>query len=289
LNVLVLQGGISAAGRLTKETLVPDTFSLTTEQLDELDRFGVLRLPRFYPAHRIREMAARLWADLAARYGAIEDDPKTWTIERAHKFQPLVRSGAFNGLDTPDLRTTMDDLVGAGAWDPPRVWGQPLVTYPSDATWDLRRLAWHTDYPATPVARPLAAARFFVCLAPVRPRGGATLVVRGSHLAMMDLSRKAGAAIRSADARRILETRSSWLRALFSKTDGTDRVSRFMESDGDICGFPVRVVELTGEPGDLILMHPGMLHSGSPNVLDRPRLMLVQSIVQRDWMKTFVY
>jgi ectoine hydroxylase-related dioxygenase (phytanoyl-CoA dioxygenase family) len=126
-------------------------------------------------------------------------------------------------------------------------------------------------------------------LAPVLPRGGAPLVVRGSHLAMMDLSRKAGASIRSADARSLLAARSSWLRALFSKTDVTDRVSRFMESDGDLCGFPVRVEELTGEPGDLILMHPGMLHAASPNVLDRPRMMLVQSIVRRDWTKAFAY
>ena len=183
----------------------------------------------------------------------------------------------------------MDQLDGAGAWAAPKHWGQPLVTYPSDATWDLRRLAWHTDYPATAVARPLPAVRFFVYLAPVKPRGGATLVVRGSHLAMMHLSRTAGASIRSADARSILETRSSWLRALFSKTDAGDRVSRFMESDGDVCGFPVRVEELTGEPGDLVLMHPGMLHAGSPNVLDRPRLMLVQSIVRRDWMETIRY
>jgi len=234
-------------------------------------------------------MAARLWAHLAARHGARERDPGTWPTGLVHKFQRLVRSGAFNGLDTPDLRALMDQLVGAGAWDLPKVWGQPLVTFPGNAAWDLRHLAWHTDYPATSVGHPLPAVRVFVYLGSVRPRGGATLVVRGSHQAMMDLSRSAGASVRSADARSLLEARSPWLRDLFSKSDATDRVSRFMERDGDIGGFPVRVEELTGEPGDLILMHPGMLHAGSPNVLSRPRLMLVQSIVRRDWMNTIVY
>jgi hypothetical protein len=268
---------------------VPQPFTITAQQLAAFDADGILRLPGFYPTPLIQEMASRLWADLAARYGVREEDPATWIVGRAHKFQKLVRSGAFRGMDTSNLRSLMDELLGAGAWEQPKFWGQPLVTYPCDEPWDLRRLAWHTDYPATPVTRPLPAVRFFVYLGSVRSRGGATLVVRGSHLAMMALSRDAGASIRSADARSILEIRSSWLRALFSKTDQDNRVGRFTERDGDLCGFPVRVEELTGEPGDVILMHPGMLHSGSPNVLSQPRMMLVQSIVRRDWGTTFRY
>jgi hypothetical protein len=267
---------------------LPAPFTLTPEQLDAFDADGVLRLPRFFPADVIRAMTACLWADLHERYGAVEGDPATWPNGLVHKFQQIVKSGAFNGMDTPELRALMDQLVGD--WDAPKVWGQPLVTFPQNAAWDLRRLAWHTDYPATAVQRPLPAVRFFVYLASVRSRGGATLVVRGSHRAMMDLGRQAGGSVRSADARSILENRSAWLRALFSKAgDDGDRIERFMARDGDLCGQPVRVIELTGEPGDLILMHPGMLHSGSPNALATPRMMLVQSVVQRNWMTTFKY
>ncbi|HWA61050.1 MAG TPA: phytanoyl-CoA dioxygenase family protein [Caulobacteraceae bacterium] len=269
---------------------MPQTFSLTARQLAAFDADGVLRLPGFFPASIVETMASRLWNDLEARFGARRNEPRTWPRGMAFKFQDLVRGGAFNLVDTPDLGAVMDTLVGAGAWDRPKVWGQPLVTFPDDQAWDLRRLAWHTDYPATALDRPLPAVRFFVYLGAVRPRGGATLVVRGSHLAMMALARDAGASIRSADARSLLEARSAWLRGLFSKcADDGDRVTRFMDQDGDLCGHPVRVVELTGEPGDLVLMHPGMLHTASPNVLDEPRLMLVKSIVARNWTSTIRY
>ena len=177
--------------------------------------------------------------------------------------------------------------MGAGAWGPPKTWGQPLVTFPTPGPWKLPHKVWHTDYPASEVAFPLPAVRFFVFLEPVASQGAATLVVRGAHKAMMALAREGGSSVRSADAREILESRSPWLRALFSESE--NRVSCFLETDGDLCGVPVRVEELTGEPGDLVLMHPGMLHNGSPNVLGRPRMMLVQSIVRRDWREAITY
>ena len=44
-------------------------------------------------------------------------------------------------------------------------------------------------------------------------------------------------------------------------------------------GVAVRVVELCGGPGDVILMHPWLLHAASPNASDRPRFMLAKDIV----------
>jgi hypothetical protein len=38
-------------------------------------------------------------------------------------------------------------------------------------------------------------------------------------------------------------------------------------------GIDVRVVELTGAPGDLVVMHPWLLHNISMNVADTPRMM----------------
>jgi ectoine hydroxylase-related dioxygenase (phytanoyl-CoA dioxygenase family) len=149
--------------------------------------------------------------------------------------------------------------------------------------------SWHTDYPATDCAIPLPAVRLFVFLETVKPRAAGTLVIAGSHQAMMTLARETGGSVRSSDAKDIITSRSAWLRALLSKTETEDRVGRFMETDGDILGCPARVVELTGEPGDVVLMHPGMMHAGAPNAGDWARMMLVQSLVRRDWMKTFKY
>ena len=39
--------------------------------------------------------------------------------------------------------------------------------------------------------------------------------------------------------------------------------------------------EITGEPGDVFLMHPAALHAAAPNVLDMPRLVLAQFVRPR--------
>ena len=43
----------------------------------------------------------------------------------------------------------------------------------------------------------------------------------------------------------------------------------------------MRLEEMTGEPGDLIVMHPATLHGAAHNALDRPRLMLTEWIARR--------
>ena len=73
-----------------------------------------------------------------------------------------------------------------------------------------------------------------------------------------------------------------WLKALASPTDGDPkRNARFMEADGDVKGIPARVVELTGEPGDVVLCHPMLLHCVAPNTADEPRFMRTATIKRR--------
>jgi ectoine hydroxylase-related dioxygenase (phytanoyl-CoA dioxygenase family) len=50
--------------------------------------------------------------------------------------------------------------------------------------------------------------------------------------------------------------------------------------DGTVVdGVPLRVVELTGEPGDVVLMHSDCFHAAAPNRLAEPRMMLTDMIV----------
>jgi hypothetical protein len=51
------------------------------------------------------------------------------------------------------------------------------------------------------------------------------------------------------------------------------RNAYFMDADHDLDGIPVRVVELTGEPGDVVLAHPWLLHHAAPNTASYPRMM----------------
>jgi hypothetical protein len=42
-------------------------------------------------------------------------------------------------------------------------------------------------------------------------------------------------------------------------------------------GVPLRVVELTGGPGDMVFCHPVMVHCAAPNRGTRPRFMRIRT------------
>ena len=63
-----------------------------------------------------------------------------------------------------------------------------------------------------------------------------------------------------------------WFRALSDPNDREARVDRFL-SVTDVDGVPTQVVELTGQPGDVVLCHPWLVHNGGPNANARPRMM----------------
>jgi len=53
-------------------------------------------------------------------------------------------------------------------------------------------------------------------------------------------------------------------------------------NDGTVVdGVPLRVTELTGEPGDVILMHCDCFHAAAPNRLTGPRMMLTGMLSPR--------
>jgi ectoine hydroxylase-related dioxygenase (phytanoyl-CoA dioxygenase family) len=67
---------------------------------------------------------------------------------------------------------------------------------------------------------------------------------------------------------------------LCSFDERIDRLQEFMKDDAVFDGIRIRVVEMTGEPGDVWLTHPLMLHAAAKNCAEAPRLVL-SSIVHR--------
>ena len=55
-----------------------------------------------------------------------------------------------------------------------------------------------------------------------------------------------------------------------------DRIAAFMDAETLVEGIPLRVVELTGEPGDMVFCHPVMVHSVAPNRGVGPRFMRIK-------------
>ncbi len=69
-----------------------------------------------------------------------------------------------------------------------------------------------------------------------------------------------------------------WLRGLWESGDDGDRTQRYMNDGTVVDGVSLRVIELTGEPGDVVLMHCDCFHAAAPNRLTEPRMMLTEMI-----------
>lgn len=92
----------------------------------------------------------------------------------------------------------------------------------------------------------------------MRPRGGGTLVITGSHQLTAPAGPQAGnAPAHSREATGYLSTLRPMLRNLWHTGGETDRIHCYMMEGAVIDGVPVRVEELTGEPGDAVIMQPG--------------------------------
>ena len=84
--------------------------------------------------------------------------------------------------------------------------------------------------------------------------------------------------LRSAEAREGLICNHPWVKGLCSFDQKVDRVQQFMKDGAEIGDVNVRVIEMTGEAGDVFMTHPLMLHAGSTNCAQRPRLVLSSTV-----------
>lgn len=240
---------------------------LTETQRDQFDRHGLLRLPGAVPADAVAGMRDRFWEFLATERGIDPHRPETWPAGAPRRLQALRRSGAFAGMASDGVRAALDDLLGVGGWQSPPQWGLPLVTFPDrDGPWRVPTTGWHLD--SFGPDHDLPAVTVFVFLAPVAERGGGTAVLTGSHR-LVNRQIAATGTWRTADLRAALAGAHPWLRDLWA--------GRPVDADA---GPGVALRELTGDPGDVVLMHPRTLHAAAPNTNARPRMMLVE-IVRR--------
>jgi hypothetical protein len=245
------------------------------QQRDEFERTGLLRLPGAIPRADVVAMRDRFWRFLTANHGIERDRPDTWTVERPRRLQALRRSGAFERMATAEVRRALDDLLGPGAWRPPRAWGLPLVTFPHPTgRWTVPSAGWHVDSHGPDYA----GVTVFGFLSTVAAGGGGTVVLPGSH---RWFNRYVAAGTwRPAEVKTALAADHPWLRDLWTGRPEPDRVARYLERGAVVCDDRVRVRELTGAPGDVVLMHPRTLHAPAQNGLTTPRMMLVE-IVER--------
>jgi hypothetical protein len=244
---------------------------LTPDEQSLYERDGLVALRGAVDADVASAMAGALWEALERRDGIRRGAPQTWPSGLVSGLGGVAKTNAFAGMASSHVVGILDGLLGP-SWVRPARWGVPLVTFPEPgAGWDVPAKHWHLDMPVSATAP--AVARFFVLLAPLQPRGGGTVVVTGSHRVLQQSA--PGRTMRSADAVRELRERETWFRDL-ADSSLPNRSDRLMEEGAIVDGVPVRVVEMTGEPGDVFFMHPSLMHAFSTNAADQVRMMLTQ-------------
>jgi len=249
--------------------------------MSDFDSSGFVRVPDVFSAADAGRMCERIWQELARRHGIRREARGSWSVDQPRHLQALRRSGAFDALASPVLIDAVDRLLGAGRWQRPRHWGDPLVSLPrAGPEWTVPYLQWHIDWPARGSARPLFALKVLAFAGPVAAGGGGTLILAGSHLLVERLVEKLPPDDRghSSRVRELLARAHPWLRSLVENQPCGDRIQRFMRDGAVLDGVMVRVVELTGGPGEAIVFHPWLFHAPASNCSSEPRLMIGHNI-----------
>jgi hypothetical protein len=255
---------------------------LSVRQRDEFDDLGLFRISGAFSGDDAAAMRAVAWREMDRKYGIREDERATWTVERPSGLKNTKRHRAFDAIGNEVLTAAFDELISEGEWARPRTWGQVMVTFPNASQpWVVPHGLWHVDfrYDASTTG-PLFGLKVFAFFGDVAPRSGGTLVISRSHRVVSRFVDSLPQSVR-ADFRTMrlrFMDHQPWLRALATPEYDTDRTARFMDQDGDVDGIAVRIVELTGAAGDVVITHPWALHHVASNAGRYPRLMRAQSI-----------
>ena len=276
LGSAVRDAGLAIAVRQPTRGLAVDAagaLGLSAEQREHFDRHGFVRVKGAFGG--AADMEDRMWVFLARR-GIDRDDPATWPRGDARHLQKLLREPVFMPIGGPAATAAIDDLLGAGRWARPDHWGEFLVTFPEPGRRWMVPTLWHTDAAYTDPLQPLLGVMVFSFLNRVEHRGGGTLVVAGSHrlVARFVADRPNVAEESSAVTRKAFYQSHPWFDDLLAAGEDPDCYER-LTAEADIDGLPARVVELTGDAGDIVIAHPLLAHCVSPNCARHPRFMRI--------------
>ena len=258
--------------------------TLTSSDVERFERDGYVVVRQAFPQADGLAMEQLWWRELDEAHGIRRDDRSSWHHIRgdlkAAKHHPIQAK-----IATERVRDVFDDLLGRGTWLPPRNWGRSIVTFPGPGTWELPTRHWHWDNQCAPhLDRPrgLFVVSF---IGPVAPRGGGTLILSGSPRLLVQQERRIpgserpGLADVTSDRDRFHRSHP-WLMALTGHAPSpADRIAAYMDRETVVDGVPLRVVELTGEPGDMVFCHPVIVHCAAPNRSTRPRFMRIKTHV----------
>ena len=245
-------------------------------------KWGYLRVPGAFEESGSLRMQEWMWRRMRQVHGIERDNPATWNVAWPAAHVTEQQSGLSPArMATSAFHAAADAILGAGAWRLHQEWGGALISFPKrdGASWIVVADGWHWD--TEDAAAHLDDPRslfIFAVFSHIEPQGGGTLLLAGSHHLLhrfFTAMTPAQQAAKRKQQQKLFHLSSPYLAALTGKVpfDG-DRIAHFM-AEADDNGVAVRVVEVTGQPGDAFVCHPSLLHAVSMNCRTVPRLMRI--------------
>ncbi|KAI0795271.1 hypothetical protein BC629DRAFT_314447 [Irpex lacteus] len=241
---------------------------LTPEQADFFLENGYVVIKEAFTQQKAAEWSQHLWV----RLGLDPNDKSTWTRERIH--MPWHRREHVSTF-SPKAWEAMQDLLGKDRIDEqnstwgdsfivnfglPEHEGEDKVVHPHDLD------NWHVDgdFFVHYLDSPEQALLVIPLFSDIKPRGGGTYICpEGIDLVARYLA---------SHPEGLLPVKQSFIPSTSTYANPIDHPERFYHPDAARkCS---KFVEMTGEVGDVILLHPLMLHSASQNHLRHKRVII---------------
>lgn len=230
--------------------------------MDHFAAHGWVRIAGAFGAEDAAAMREATWRALEA-VGIRRGDPSTWTRERPDHLQHLKRDPAFAAVGSDRTIAAIDEVLEGQVWHRPKDWGAFFLVFPTPGrAWSVPSTGWHCDADYGGPLSPPSGVKVHAMYGDVAPRAGGMNILSGSHrLVHRWFEQDPPAAPQRGATMRKAVHRHPYLRALCTPGDDAARTARFHEQVEDVDGIPLQVVENTASAGDVILMHPLLLHA----------------------------
>lgn len=235
---------------------------------------GWVRIAGAFTADEAAAMRDVVWRALEET-GVRRDDPATWRIERPAHLQHLKSDPVFRSVGSARTIEAIDRMLEGQSWRMPGDWGAFFVVFPSARLWTVPVDGWHLDADYAGPLWPPKGLKVHAMFGDVAPRCGGMLILSGSHRLVhrwfVDHPPRPGA--RNAELRKSVLSHP-YLRDLCTAGSDDARSERFRRVE-EVDGIPLQVLENTAGAGDVILMHPLLLHAPpSAHTGKSPRFLL---------------
>lgn len=235
---------------------------------------GAVRADGAFTSAEATDIREVVWRHIEERSAVRYGRPETWSAASAGSFglSSLVRRPEFAAVtQNPSVRDALRTIFDGEVWE--ALGFKVLLTFPEKAAWVMPR-GWHVDFGLERPTWPAFAVKIFAFFDTVEPEGGGTLVMEGSHRLHERFAAETSQDLASPAAHHELMHKHKWVERVVRGGRAAHPMRELIGEWNDVDGIPLRVTELTGRPGDVVLTHMHVLHSPAPNAGTRPRQML---------------